>query len=506
MNKAVLKLCVFVLACTLGALTAIGVLAAGTGADPLISLSYMNKVVKAELTAHIYAKVSDIIKPGSRHDYVVDKGESVLEMYPIDELAELIAGKLLENVDLPAEIPGLDAQREITLDKDWTMTGLMGCQIIILEGSLKAVPGQDSSFIDILERNEKSAETNLTAGAFVLVSDAGERKVTFLPLGDVRLLVMGQAVYKMPISGIPTIVGNAVFDEKLSVNTAGILPKLAEMSYTWLRDGTEISGATSAAYTLIAADVGKQISVRASGVGVYSESISSPSVLVSKAAQAAPNRATLASKTSTSITITAVSGCEYKIGSGNWQSGVTFSGLLPNTEYSIYMRKTETATHKASEQSSSLKVTTNLGHPTSIVSSAYNINSQGSIISKIETGHTVEALLSSITGNEFVKVYNGTSVVSASGVLCTGYVVKLEAEGKVLQTLTVVVTGDINGDGKITLTDYVQLRSHLIGKSTLKSCYFHAADINGDGNVTLTDYVKMKSHLIGKEIIKAAAH
>ena len=170
------------------------------------------------------------------------------------------------------------------------------------------------------------------------------------------------------------------------------------------------------------------------------------------------------------------------------------------------MRKTETATHKASEQSSSLKVTTNLGHPTSIVSSAYNINSQGSIISKIETGHTVEALLSSITGNEFVKVYNGTSVVSASGVLCTGYVVKLEAEGKVLQTLTVVVTGDINGDGKITLTDYVQLRSHLIGKSTLKSCYFHAADINGDGNVTLTDYVKMKSHLIGKEIIKAAAH
>ena len=39
---------------------------------------------------------------------------------------------------------------------------------------------------------------------------------------------------------------------------------MGEVSYQWLRDGQEISGANSAQYTLTNADVGHDISVRAS--------------------------------------------------------------------------------------------------------------------------------------------------------------------------------------------------------------------------------------------------
>ena len=71
----------------------------------------------------------------------------------------------------------------------------------------------------------------------------------------------------------------------------------------------------------------------------------------------------------------------------------------------------------------------------------------------------------------------------------------------VRQTLTVVVTGDVNGDGKITLTDFVRIKSHLLGASQLTGAYGMAGDVSGDGKITLTDFVKMKAHLLGIESI-----
>lgn len=71
---------------------------------------------------------------------------------------------------------------------------------------------------------------------------------------------------------------------------------------------------------------------------------------------------------------------------------------------------------------------------------------------------------------------------------------------------TVVVTGDVNGDGKITLTDYVQMKSRLLGKTSFASPNEMAGDVNGDGKITLTDYVKMKAHLLGKEFVIPQAY
>lgn len=43
-------------------------------------------------------------------------------------------------------------------------------------------------------------------------------------------------------------------------------------------------------------------------------------------------------KTKNSITITPVSGREYKIGDGAWQDGANFAGLNPNTDYTVFAR------------------------------------------------------------------------------------------------------------------------------------------------------------------------
>ncbi|WP_415839996.1 S-layer homology domain-containing protein, partial [Paenibacillus endophyticus] len=66
----------------------------------------------------------------------------------------------------------------------------------------------------------------------------------------------------------------------------------------------------------------------------------------------APSAATLASKTTSSITLTGINGQEYSINNGTtWQDSPAFSGLTPNTSYTIVTRVKETATQNASAAS-----------------------------------------------------------------------------------------------------------------------------------------------------------
>jgi len=54
----------------------------------------------------------------------------------------------------------------------------------------------------------------------------------------------------------------------------------------------------------------------------------------------------------TSVTLTTISGAEYRQGStGAWQPSPTFSGLEPNTGYTFYARLAETTTYEASPAS-----------------------------------------------------------------------------------------------------------------------------------------------------------
>ena len=61
-----------------------------------------------------------------------------------------------------------------------------------------------------------------------------------------------------------------------------------------------------------------------------------------------------------------------------------------------------------------------------------------------------------------------------------------------------VVEGDLNGDGKISITDLSKMKSHIIGKQILQGEYEKAADINGDGRESITDLSILKKYLIKK--------
>lgn len=153
------------------------------------------------------------------------------------------------------------------------------------------------------------------------------------------------------ITGDVTVSGNAVFGETLTASLSGYD---TGVTYTWYREGTTDSIATGAQYTIVLADVGKTLTVKATHPDFTGEK-SSTTDKVAKATQAAPNAPVAATVAYTSITLNTVESCEYGIAQEDgikWQDSPAFIGLNADTEYTFYIRKAETDTHLASPAAS----------------------------------------------------------------------------------------------------------------------------------------------------------
>ncbi len=56
--------------------------------------------------------------------------------------------------------------------------------------------------------------------------------------------------------------------------------------------------------------------------------------------------------------------------------------------------------------------------------------------------------------------------------------------------------GDVNGDGKVTSLDYIQIKNHIMQSKVLSGDVLIRADVNVDGKVTSLDYIKVKNHIM----------
>ena len=65
----------------------------------------------------------------------------------------------------------------------------------------------------------------------------------------------------------------------------------------------------------------------------------------------------------------------------------------------------------------------------------------------------------------------------------------------ILDTLTVVVYGDVDGTGTVTSTDVRLLYDHLIQKTPLDGIFYTAADLDQNGTVETMDLVLLKKRL-----------
>lgn len=100
--------------------------------------------------------------------------------------------------------------------------------------------------------------------------------------------------------------------------------------------------------------------------------------------------------------------------------------------------------------------------------------------------NTVTLTVKSETGftNDYVINVNAT-------VSCT---LSISTDG-VVETPT-VLKGDVDGNGKITISDLVLVRMHLLELTTLKNNQFTAADTDGNKKITISDLVLIRMHLL----------
>ncbi len=80
----------------------------------------------------------------------------------------------------------------------------------------------------------------------------------------------------------------------------------------------------------------------------------------------------------------------------------------------------------------------------------------------------------------------------------TGFKVKYIYNDNVLDELTIIVRGDLNGDGDITATDYVKMKNYIQKKVEFNKTEFYAGDLTNSNTIVATDYVKMKNYISKK--------
>lgn len=120
-------------------------------------------------------------------------------------------------------------------------------------------------------------------------------------------------------------------------------------------------------------------------------------------------------------------------------------------------------------------------------------------LDKVEPKTTLSELVDNCDTNGKITVIDENGKTLSSGNLVgTTMTIKITRDDEEI-TMTIVVIGDIDGDGKNTAQDLSELNKAYLGMSEveLKDARFKAADIDDSGKITATDLAELNNDLLG---------
>lgn len=131
-----------------------------------------------------------------------------------------------------------------------------------------------------------------------------------------------------------------------------------------------------------------------------------------------------------------------------------------------------------------------------IESSVYSIDSDAGVLSGIAEKTSVTVLKENLSEPSYIKVYSLDGIEYAGDTVATGMTVKLIRNGVVNDELSIVVEGDVNGDGVISIADYTLVRLDILELKALEGPFMLPADVNGDGAISIADYTLIRLHIL----------
>lgn len=116
------------------------------------------------------------------------------------------------------------------------------------------------------------------------------------------------------------------------------------------------------------------------------------------------------------------------------------------------------------------------------------------------------------TAKELMTGFKGNvSIVDASGAplaedafVGTGCKILVSKNGSTYTVATLLVLGDVDGDGDVGTYDYLYVKRHFMGTLKLDSVYLKAALLSGRDKVTVADYVLVKRLCFGTYTLPTA--
>ena len=250
--------------------------------------------------------------------------------------------------------------------------------------------------------------------------DCGERQATYGTPATTGKLMM-QCTLKIDwvtapnaLTGKVNINGAPKFGETLTANVTDT-NNTGTLTYQWYRAGKTDPIGTGETYTLVQADIDKEITCKVSS-STETGTIEATVGPVEKADGPAAPVLELDFRSIDMIKVKSLgNGYEYRIDNGEWQDLHYFENLQPGKEYTITARAKETATHKPGAVSAPLTVATlynmipdDLKDKLRAVASAYKAEYDGmeheAVIvdtTKLPAGWTIAGHTAG-TGNDFV--------------------------------------------------------------------------------------------------------
>lgn len=140
----------------------------------------------------------------------------------------------------------------------------------------------------------------------------------------------------------------------------------------------------------------------------------------------------------------------------------------------------------------------NSGSSGTVTSQKYQI---GTYVTGIQPKTAASDVISGISADGCtVKILKADGSEN-TGNVGTGNKLAVYVNGTLTKTYDIVIYGDINGDGAVTIADFARINRYLLHVVNLNGAYLEAADANRDGKVSIADFARIDRTLLGRATI-----
>lgn len=131
-----------------------------------------------------------------------------------------------------------------------------------------------------------------------------------------------------------------------------------------------------------------------------------------------------------------------------------------------------------------------------IQSTVYTVQENEKIIQNIQPNEKISSIKNNITTNsESIKFFDkNNKELNNTNIIGTGATIVLSDNTK----YTVVVKGDVNGDGKADIKDIVEINKHRLNKSKIEGVCYTAGNVDNNSKLDIKDILKVNKFRLNK--------